>query len=83
MLHLIALAGLLVSLVFAKAASQPPKKVIARVQLQAASSLPMSWITLLWSMERRLACRDDANLEGDSSSGVDVAQGRHRDKAIR
>jgi hypothetical protein len=33
--------------------------------------------------ERRLAFRDDANLEGDSSSDVDVAQGRRRDKAIR
>jgi len=43
----------------------------------------MSWITLLWSMKRRRAFRDDANLEGDSSSGVDLAQGRRREKTIR
>ncbi len=43
----------------------------------------MSWITLLWSMKRRRAFRDDANLERDSSCGVDVGQGRRRDKTIR
>jgi hypothetical protein len=30
-----------------------------------------------------LTFRDDASLEGRSSSGVDVAQGRRRDKTIR